>query len=308
MRGPRFEDWLSTTDPRSKMAKTDQSFDASGVSVAKMSPEEIDAALEAIGKEATATEPKTDSPEDAEHTSSDPQQISDASDAPSATAAPPPEAPAPAADAPVDGGKPDSLAADTEAALDNIDKDLAELEALLAQTADDNISVPESILCAPPPVPEAEPSETPTPQEATAGEAAPQDSAPDDDQNREGDISEMDISASDAAETSSLDEQPAGGESSADSGEAESDADTDRKPAEESRDAVNPAAEAAAQPSAQKPPEELAETLVSILLAPLMMIDRPFAGLSLRTKTAIGVAGVATLVVATFALIIGRMK
>jgi hypothetical protein len=275
------------------MPEKSQDIDASGVSVAKMSSEEIDAALDEL-----TAEVKAQTGESAAEASDNrpPEPVSEQTpavtplpeDNPTAVQ-PAPENPA----TPVD--------ADAEAALNRIDQDLADLESLLAETTTDGTSETASRMAAS--------------QEAAKARAEAEQLAAEADENAEGSDNAAEAEGSTEPTDSGLLE-----ETSAEEAEPES---SDESPPQATDEASAPPAEtpsvpveAAAPAPPAAPAAEVPLTLqarlriaaASVVVTPFVIMDAPFAKLSPRFKTLLGLVGIATLVTAIATWVLGSLR
>ncbi|NLE61187.1 MAG: hypothetical protein GX616_22795 [Planctomycetes bacterium] len=290
------------------MPDDNQELDASGIGVADMTPEEIDAALAAVAGEAGGenpppTEPGESATGGAESSASQPLEAAEAS------ASLPPEAPEPAEASDADDTVPPSNS-DTEAALDRIDSDLAELESLLAQTSSDGTSIPASLAQAPPPPPEPQepvpdPGESAETQATAEVESRPTETAGT--ETAEQDDADDTSLKKDLSDTAGIDDMLLDGSDSL----AESSPGADATPEAESDSAAEvaeEAAEIAVEPYDDSPLGVFGMVVSKALLKPLILLDTPFARLRPQAKTAVGLAAVATFLVAVATWVIGCMR
>lgn len=285
------------------MVEDNQEIDASGISVSDMTPEDIDAILNQAVNEskggraaATATAPSV------QPTITPVDHVADS--IASVTEDPADRAAASTQDAAL-GASPDEgiTAEETEVALDRIDADLADLESLLAQTSADGSSIPANLTQAPPPPPETESAAQPDTTEQTsenresttdvANDATPSEQplpdATPDDLNQPPDFSDDDSSGLIPEIGDETEVTPQAGTPQVDPAAA----------------TVVAAAEVEAASIEEEPATKLGCLLKRFVVRPLVILDKPFAGLSPRIKTMVGLTGIATSVVALATWIVG---
>ena len=280
------------------MPKDDGKIETADDSAAGMTAEEINAALGVVLDESTPSEANA-----AGRTPDSAQADGQAAESGSPLADPRAQNP------PASPATPKTTAADTEAALDQIDSDLAELESLLAQTSSDGTSIPESIAQAPP-----LPSPTSQPQDASAGNAADKAKSDATVENSGDEASQAGLPDDEASDLQA-DRTTAPDDLLLDdmTGPAPDPPDgTQTPPPETNATEPQPAAAAAAKIATEPVDDSLAgmfeRLLAAIILTPLVAIDMPFAGFSHRVKNVLGLAGIATLLVALATWLVGNHR
>ncbi len=287
------------------MPDDNQELDASGIGVADMTPEEIDAALAVVASEVAGESPPPTEAGDsatngAESSANQPLEATETCASLSAEASEPTEA-SDAADA-----VPPSNS-DTEAALDRIDSDLAELESLLAQTSSDGTSIPASLAQAPPP-PQAtatEPVESAATQ-ATA-EAKPEATETAGTETAEKNAADDAPLKKELGDTAGIDDMLLDGSDSLPKSSPGAEV-TPKAESDSAAEVAEEATEIAVDPYDGSPLNVFGMVVSKVLLKPLILIDIPFARLRPRAKTAVGLAAVATFLVAVATWVIGCMR
>ncbi len=311
----------------SNMPEEDDQTEA-GVASARGTAEEIKGAPtvvldEAAGAEAPAASPPAAAPAPGvaadPDAAPDPQSQSEAEVVPNAPGSPPtaeqsaesespPTEPSPE-NPPASPESPDTTTADTEASLDQIDADLALLESLLAQTSSDGTSIPENIATAPPapaPVDQLENASAENAADQAEGDAAADDSGDEASQAEipDDEPTDMQLDGTAASDDLLLDDM-AGPAPDVPAAPQPPPPEAD---AAEAQPAVTTAADIVSEPVDDTVAGMFERLLVAIILTPLMALDMPFAGLSGRVKNVLGLAGIATLLVALVTWMIGNHR
>ena len=296
------------------MSDNKQENDAGLVSAAEMSPEEIEAALAAAVAEVSdqsdaAGQADSSLPGEArlsaeqadQPTDQTPTEHTDPVEAPAGEGSTIPDQASVLASN--DASTPP---AETEAALDRIDSDLAELETLLAEMSSDGTSIPASITqpASPPPEPGEpqetiiEPNKVAEPQPTDKTDAAPagktEENVPRGESVKDaaGDIEAMllDSGNGSASEVSGATETvpEAGG----------------NLVAEVAEEAVEVPTESVQGGAIRS----FGQVAAKVLLNVLIILDKPVAGLGPSCRTVVGLAAVATFLMAVATWVIGAVK
>ncbi|MDM8006626.1 MAG: hypothetical protein QUV05_10840 [Phycisphaerae bacterium] len=284
------------------MSDDKQEIDGGGVSAPDMSPEEIAVELAAVTAEADGgSEPQRESGDSAAGETRPSSNLSaEAANVPAgSTPATSEQDPCP------DPGNAAMPEADPAAALDRIDADLAELESLLAQTASDSTSIPAGIAQAPPPSPEpreplettAEWDEAPEPVSTGRTEAAPAEKP-------EQDVPDVPPAQQESANPGGTDDALLKGGSLPEPLEAaETASRTDSQPVAETADEQT--ITTAVAPSDNNLLNIFLHTVSRVFVDLLILIDKPVAGLGPRCRTVVGLAAIATCLVAVVTWVAG---
>lgn len=288
---------------------TDNASVGTSASPASMRLEETDATPAAISGEVPVQRDRG-TPQEAPQVGADRTSQADADEAvvaaPTAQAVEPKRPLSSAESQPAAADCPVSAAVDTEAALDHIDQDLAELESLLAQSISDASSIAESVMQAAPPEPEPKPAtEESAPQGTAEGDAPPGDAGTGDPVNE--DLLQTDTSADEPTAAASPDADASGQPVEAPI-ETAGGADSLAQPVAAAESATSGTAETPLRPRAESPLNAIQQLIETVVVRPLTIVDAPFSGLSASIKTAIGLAGIATLVVALATWVIGSIR
>ncbi|MGQ9651711.1 MAG: hypothetical protein ACUVXJ_16530 [Phycisphaerae bacterium] len=292
------------------MSDNKQENDTTPVSTAEMSPEAIEAALAAAVAEVSGQS-------DATGQADSPLVGKAGLSADQPTDQTPAEHPHPV-DAPAGAGSTiadqasvrdlsdPSMPAETEATLDRIDSDLAELESLLAEMSSDGTSIPASIAQAAPPPAEAQgaqetvtKADKPAEPEPTAKtEAAPVEKAEENAPSKasvkdeSGDIYAMllyvvEVSAPEVSEATET---------------------TSKEVGNPVAEVAEETAEVATEPVRGGPLRSFGQVIAKVLVNVLVILDKPVDSLGPSCRTAVGLAAIATFLVAVVTWFIGSAK
>lgn len=283
------------------MSDDKQEIDGGGVAATDMSPEEIAVKLAAVTADADGkSEPQRESGDSAAGETRPSSNFSaEAANIPAGSTPETSEQ-----DFCPDPGNATMPEADPAVALDRIDADLAELESLLAQTSPDGTSIPAGIAQAPPPSPQpreppeatAEWDEAPQPISTGGAEASPGEKP-------EQDVPDVPPAQQESANPGGTDDVLLDGGLLPEPLEAANTASrTDSQPVAETAQKTLTTVVA---PSDSHPLNILLHTVSRVLLNLLILVDKPIAGLSPRCRTVVGLAAIATFLVAVATWVVG---